>query len=123
MAGFIGARQQVIILEQAVVSAKRSNEISTLRYTEGFSDYQRVLDTQRSLFLQEQRYSVNQASAVSNLVALYKALGGGWENRDEHLYLDPETIEDMKARTDWGDVIESGSKVPDNTDNRYKIDW
>jgi len=123
MAGFIGARQQVIILEQAVVSAKRSNEISALRYTEGFSDYQRVLDTQRSLFLQEQRYSVNQASAVSNLVALYRALGGGWENRDEHLYLDPETIETMKTRTDWGDVIESGAKRPDSTDSSYKIDW
>ena len=123
MAGFIGAREQGIILEKAVVAAKRSVELSTLRYKEGFSEYQRVLDSQQSLFLQEQRYITNQGSAVSNLVALYKGLGGGWENRDEQLYLDSETIETMQKRTDWGDVIESGAKGPDNTDNRYKIDW
>lgn len=123
MAGFIGAREQVVILEKAVTAAKRSTELSTLRYKEGFSEYQRVLDSQQSLFVQEQRYIANQGNAVSNLVALYKALGGGWENRDEQLYLDPETIETMQKRTDWGDVIESGTKGPDSTDSRYKIDW
>jgi outer membrane protein TolC len=123
MAGFIGAREQGIILEKAVVAAKRSVELSTLRYKEGFSEYQRVLDSQQSLFLQEQRYITNQGSAVSNLVALYKGLGGGWENRDEQLYLNLETLETMQKRTDWGDVIESGVKGPDSTDSRYKIDW
>jgi len=123
MAGFIGAREQVAILEQAVVAAKRSTKLSTLRYKEGLSEYQRVLDSQQSLFVQEQRYVLNKGNAVSNLVALYKALGGGWENRDEHLYLDQETIETMQNRTDWGDVIESGSKGPDSTDSSYKIDW
>jgi len=47
-------------------------------------------------------------------------LGGVWENRAEHLYLDPETIEAMKTRKDLSDVIESGSK---GTDSRDKIDW
>jgi NodT family efflux transporter outer membrane factor (OMF) lipoprotein len=123
MAGFIGARQQVTILEKAVTSAKRSTKLSTLRYKEGFSEYQRVLDSQQSLFVQEQRYIVTQGNAVSNLIALYKALGGGWENRDKHLYLDQKTIETMQNRTDWGDLLESGSKQPDSADSRRKIDW
>jgi len=129
MAGFIGARQQVTILEKAVAAAKRATELSTVRYREGLSEYQRVLDSQQSLFVQEQRYIVNQGNGVSNLVALYKALGGGWENRDDHLYLDPETIETMQNRTDWGNLIESASKEPDSTNNtdstdsKHKIDW
>ncbi len=123
MAGFIGAREQVAILEQAVMAARRSTELSTLRYKEGLSEYQRVLDSQQSLFVQEQRYVLNKGNAVSSLVALYRALGGGWEDRDEHLYLDQETIETMQNRTDWGDVLESGSKGPDSTDSSYKIDW
>ena len=90
-----------------MISAVRSNELSTLRYKEGFSDYQRVLDAQKSLFTQQQRYIDIQGSSVLSLVALYKALGGGWENRDGLPYIDPETLQLMQERTDWGDMIET----------------
>jgi NodT family efflux transporter outer membrane factor (OMF) lipoprotein len=107
MAGFIGSRQQSKILEQTVTSAIRSNELSTLRYSEGFSDYERVLNAQQALFSQQQRYIGNQGDIVRNVVALYKALGGGWENRDGLPWVDPETLETMSDRTDWGDLIEA----------------
>lgn len=41
-------------------------------------DFQRVLDAQRALFVQQDSYLLSRSSAVSNLIALYKALGGGW---------------------------------------------
>ena len=107
MAAYIGAQEQTKILAETVVSAVRSNELSTLRYKEGFSDYQRVLDAQKSLFTQQQRYIDIQGSSVLSLVALYKALGGGWENRDGLPYIDPETLQLMQERTDWGDMIET----------------
>ena len=106
MAGFIGNRQQGRILEQTVVSAIRSNELSTLRYSEGFSDYERVLNAQQALFNQQQRHIVVQGDTVRSVVALYKALGGGWESRDGLPWVDPETLEVMSDRTDWGDLIE-----------------
>jgi NodT family efflux transporter outer membrane factor (OMF) lipoprotein len=106
MAAFIGTRQQSRILEQTVVSAIRSNELSTLRYSEGFSDYERVLNAQQALFNQQQRYIVVQGDIVRSVVALYKALGGGWESRDGLPWVDPETLEVMSDRTDWGDLIE-----------------
>ena len=81
MAGYIGSGDQSEILAETVTSAKRSNELSTLRYKEGFSDYQRVLDAQQSLFTQQQRYVTAQGDTVRNLIALHKALGGGWESR------------------------------------------
>jgi len=111
MAAYIGAQEQTKILAETVVSAVRSNELSTLRYKEGFSDYQRVLDAQKSLFTQQQRYIDIQGSSVLSLVALYKALGGGWENRDGLPYIDPETLQLMQERTDWGDMIET-TNVP-----------
>jgi outer membrane protein TolC len=107
MAGFIGTRKQHEILVDTVVSAIRSNELSTLRYSEGFSDYERVLNAQQALFQQQQRYITNQADIVRNVIALYKALGGGWENRDGLPYINPETLEVMQARTDWGDMIDT----------------
>ena len=107
MAAYIGSQETTKILTETVVSAERSNELSTLRYKEGFSDYQRVLDSQKSLFAQQQRYIATQGSSVLNLVALYKALGGGWENHDSQPYVDPETLKIMQERTDWGDMIEA----------------
>ena len=92
-----------------MTSAKRSNELSTLRYKEGFSDYQRVLDAQQSLFTQQQRYATVQGEAVRSLVALYKALGGGWKAPEDGQWVRPETVELMQQRTDWGDLIETAS--------------
>jgi NodT family efflux transporter outer membrane factor (OMF) lipoprotein len=108
IADYLGANQQARILKKTVASARRSNEISTLRYQEGFSDYQRVLDAQQALFTQQQRYITTRGDAVRGIVALYKALGGGWQGRDGLPYLDPETLQLMQQRTDWGDVIETG---------------
>jgi NodT family efflux transporter outer membrane factor (OMF) lipoprotein len=107
MAGFIGSNKQHEILVKTVQSAVRSNELSTLRYSEGFSDYERVLNSQQALFQQQQRYITNQGDIVRNVIALYKALGGGWENRDGLPWIDPETLEVMQARTDWGDIIQT----------------
>jgi len=107
MTAYIGTQKQTKILAETVVSAVRSNDLSTLRYKEGFSDYQRVLDAQKSLFTQQQRYIDTQGASVTNLVALYKALGGGWENRDGLPWINPETLELMQERTDWGDMIDA----------------
>lgn len=106
MAGFIGARKQHEILTQTVASAVRSNQLATLRYSEGFSDYERVLNAQQALFGQQQRYVSNQGEVVASLVALHKALGGGWEDREGLPYIDPETLDVMQDRTDWGDLID-----------------
>ncbi len=104
MTGFNGARLQFEIVAEAVTSAKRSNELSTLRYKEGFSDYQRVLDSQQALFRQEQNMLNSRTTAARSLVALYKALGSGWENRPQQL-ISEDSRSSMSERTDWGDVL------------------
>jgi outer membrane protein TolC len=123
MAGYIGTKKQHDILAETVISAIRSNELSTLRYKEGFSDYERVLNAQQALFNQQQRYITNQGDIVRNLIALYKALGGGWENRDGLPYIDPKTLEIMQDRTDWGDLIEAGYPEQDDDGTFRKADW
>ncbi len=109
---YTGAQQQARILEKTVQSAVRSNEISTLRYQEGFSDYQRVLDAQQALFTQQQRLVDARGSSVRSLVSLYKALGGGWQSRAGAPAPGSQTRQQMEARTDWGDLIPSVSETP-----------
>jgi len=109
MAAFTGASEQGEILLATVSAARRSSDISLLRYREGFADYQRVLDAQQSLFTQEQRYATNQANVVRALIGMYLGLGGGWQTRQSDSYVDPEMRELMENRTNWGDQLEPGA--------------
>ncbi len=124
MAAFIGTRRQQAILEQTVASAVRSNELSTLRYTEGYSDYERVLNAQQALFNQQLRHVTSKGDTVTTLVDLYTALGGGWEDRDGLPYIDPETLEVMQDRTDWGGIIDDAMPGDQDEEGLFrKADW
>lgn len=112
MAAYIGAVDQTAILAKTVDSARRSNELATLRYTEGYSDYQRVLDAQQALFAQQQRLVGARTGSVRALVALYEALGGGWRAEGVVPRLDADTVKTMQDRTNWGDLIETGQSTP-----------
>jgi NodT family efflux transporter outer membrane factor (OMF) lipoprotein len=110
LAALVGSREQSRMLAESVYSARRSNDLSTVRFKEGFSDYQRVLDSQQRLFTQEQRLVTSQANTVRNVVALYKALGGGWQDRRSLPELRSETVRAMRERTNWGDLISDEGK-------------
>ncbi|KAA9131977.1 efflux transporter outer membrane subunit [Marinihelvus fidelis] len=107
LADWDGNLEQAAILVQSVASARRSNELATLRYAEGYSDYQRVLDAQQALFSQQQRLVAAQGASVGSLIALYKALGGGWEALPGDPELDEDTRRQMTERTNWGDLVEA----------------
>jgi len=102
-----GARKQALILAEGVSAARRSAELSLLRYQEGFADYQRVLQAQQALFGQQQRYATNRGNVMRSFVALYRGLGGGWQLSGEQAYIDEDTREQMKERTNWGDVLDN----------------
>jgi len=104
LAAFVGTQDEDRILIEGVATAHRSTELSMLRYQEGFADYQRVLDSQQSLFGQQQRYATNRGEVVRNLIAIYRSLGGGWTS--ERQFVDDATREEMQERTNWGDLLE-----------------
>jgi NodT family efflux transporter outer membrane factor (OMF) lipoprotein len=110
LAALQGAQQQDEILEKAVTSARRSTDLSLLRYQEGFADYQRVLDAQQRLFTQQGRYVANKGELALVVIALYRALGGGWELSGEIDLVDPPTRAVMQERTDWGGLLDAGPR-------------
>jgi multidrug efflux system outer membrane protein len=52
--------------------------LANLRYDEGYADYLEVLDAERSLFDEQLNYVRIQSDVYKELVATYKAMGGGW---------------------------------------------
>jgi multidrug efflux system outer membrane protein len=67
-------------LTDAVVANRRAVTMANELYIRGLNDFLNVLDTQRSLYVTESALTQSQATMATNLVALYKALGGGWES-------------------------------------------
>jgi NodT family efflux transporter outer membrane factor (OMF) lipoprotein len=69
-------------LAEAVVANKKAVELSTLLYSNGQTDFLNVLVAEQSLFNSQNSLVLSNTTLATNLVALYKALGGGWEGRD-----------------------------------------
>ena len=72
-------QQHRTALVDAVTANRKAVKLSTLLYTEGQTDFLSVLDAQRSLFVSEVALVISTRSLSTYVVALYKALGGGWE--------------------------------------------
>ncbi len=66
-------------LTLAVTANRKAVDLSTTLYTQGQTDFLSVLDAQRSLYLSEDALVQSTGAVSTDLIALYKALGGGWE--------------------------------------------
>jgi multidrug efflux system outer membrane protein len=66
-------------LVQSLENNRQALELATLRYTSGEAEFLNVLVAQRSLFGAELSLANSDRTLAEGLVALYKALGGGWD--------------------------------------------
>ena len=67
--------------EASVADLQESVRLSNMRYKGGTTTYLEVLDGQRSLFSAELTLAQARGSEYQSLVQLYRALGGGWQER------------------------------------------
>lgn len=72
-------QQQVTQLDDTVGSLQRSFDLATESYRNGISTFLDALDAQRQLAQAKQQAAQARVQSSLDLVALYKALGGGWE--------------------------------------------
>ncbi len=105
LVGYLRKQQEAGYLLDSVKASQRSVDLSIIQYREGLIDYQRVLDSQRFLTTEQDIWTTTRGDAILNLVALYKALGGGWQIREGQDFVSKENIEEMQKRTDWGDLL------------------
>ena len=70
-------------LAAATTATQRAVELVSIQYQEGLADFQNVLDMERSLTSQQDQLAVSEGNILQDLIALYKALGGGWDPNQE----------------------------------------
>jgi multidrug efflux system outer membrane protein len=68
-------------LQTAAQASREATHLANELYTRGLADFLTVLDAQRQQFAVEDDLVQSDTAVVTNLVALYKALGGGWSGR------------------------------------------
>lgn len=106
ISGFLRSQDEDIFLKSSVQASKRAVDISLLQYREGLVDYQRVLSAQSFLTQQQDQQTSASSLVALNLVSLYKALGGGWDIRQEKGFVSKNIKKEMRQRTDWGDLLD-----------------
>jgi len=70
--------QQIKALERNTFAEQRRLDLSDLRYRNGVDSYLAVLTAQTDLYTSQQSLITARMQRLTNLVDLYKALGGGW---------------------------------------------
>ena len=78
-AAYRGFRQSLRSLDTALEAARQATKVATDRYDRGLTDFLNVLDAERQQFALEQQRAEVTRLAGDSFVALYKALGGGWQ--------------------------------------------
>lgn len=78
---FLHEQIRVKYLEASTKATAEAVELANLQYDQGLVDFQRVLDSERALVVQQDALAESQGGVATNLVAIYKALGGGWRMR------------------------------------------
>jgi multidrug efflux system outer membrane protein len=78
LVGYAQVRLRRDALARAVEADQRAVDLATELWTRGLTDFLNVLETQQALFQLQDQLAESEAAVATNLVALYKALGGGW---------------------------------------------
>jgi outer membrane protein, multidrug efflux system len=78
LASYSRAQQQTDSLFAAATAANRAARIARARFGAGVSDFFAVLDAERELLATQDRLAAAQTQAATALVAVYRALAGGW---------------------------------------------
>ena len=69
---------QIRSLSDQVTAARHAAELAQIRYKEGTVDFLTLLDAQRTQLTAEDSLAAAETGANTDIVAIYKALGGSW---------------------------------------------
>jgi len=122
LVGFIQSRKESRFLGEGARAAKRSVEISNIQYREGAVDFQRVVDSERALVGQQDEWTRARGDIATNLIAMYKALGGGWELHQGEAFISDENRRAMEHRTDWGGLLSPQSQEEDAREDTTEVE-
>lgn len=125
---FIESKKSEKYLITANHAAIKSTKLAIIRYREGESDYTPVLDSERQQLRVQTSLTQAKGEIPKALVALYRALGGGWQIRGCNDIVPEKIKKEMVARTNWGSLLKQQNHQPplskeQQVKERYLPNW
>jgi len=78
MVAFVQENDRRSALQRSVAASVAATGLVKTLYRTGLTDFQNVLDTERTQFQEQDTLAQSEGSMVRNLIDVYRALGGGW---------------------------------------------
>jgi len=119
---FIETRASEQFLVTANRAAVKSTQLAIIRYREGESDFTPVLDAERQQLKVQTSLTNAKGEIPKALVALYRALGGGWQIRKCNDIVPLRIREEMTARTNWGTLLKQQNHQPPGSKQQQTAD-
>jgi NodT family efflux transporter outer membrane factor (OMF) lipoprotein len=105
ISAFLQSRAQVGYLRRSAEAARGALRIGTEQYEQGATDFTTVLTAEQNLFQAESSVATALANVALGATAIYRALGGGWQIREDSYFVTAVTSDQMRARTNWGELL------------------
>ena len=102
---FLQSRVQVGYLRRSVTAAEGALRVGTEQYEQGATDFTTVLTAEQNLFQAQSNLAAAYANVALGATAIYRALGGGWQIREDSYFVTAPTNDQMRARTNWGELL------------------
>jgi NodT family efflux transporter outer membrane factor (OMF) lipoprotein len=106
---YLKSHEQFKSYSLAAAASQRAVDVAKIQYQEGAIDFNTLITTLNANQQQQDLMTATQGSVATSLVQVYKALGGGWEirdNRDPVDLLPAATKDEMRERTRaWEGVL------------------
>jgi NodT family efflux transporter outer membrane factor (OMF) lipoprotein len=83
LVAFALEQQHRQLLDQAVKANTKAVALSTQLYTQGLTDFLNVIVAEQSLLSSQDALAQSNLAIATDLISLYKALGGGWEPKPQ----------------------------------------
>jgi len=109
LVAYLKAQERAEFLARSAAAAKTTLDLAVEQYREGLKDFTTVLIAEQALLNEQDNLTVTLGNLSSNLVGVYRGLGGGWEIREGQELVPPEVREEMANRTDWGTLLAPAS--------------
>ncbi|MGR5231056.1 TolC family protein [Vibrio rotiferianus] len=96
---------------QSVNSSIRAFNISMTQYENGQISFDRLLNSVEKMTRAEDSYASIKGNVANQVVALYKALGGGWEAQTGQPFLSETITKQMQDRSDWDGLLDEEERT------------
>ncbi len=112
LSAFATSREAMDRLQKASTSATRATYLSLLQYKAGETLYTTVVTAEQTQLAIQDSLASMKGNVALGLIAVYRALGGGWELRGDRDVVSDAVKAEMARRTSWGDMLEIQEHIP-----------